>query len=64
MRDSSLGHRAGRSPTDPAVIERMAKDAYHMHGVVVVRLAEIEDPWERQVVVNLAERKWGRRDRG
>jgi hypothetical protein len=64
MRHSSLGRRTGRSPTDPEVIEKMGARAYHEHGIVVFRLDSVRDDWRRQVMINEAEARWGKRPTG
>jgi hypothetical protein len=61
MRHSSLGRRIGKSPTDPEVIERMGREAFHRFGLVLVPLAEVACDWTRQAVTNWAEARWGKR---
>jgi hypothetical protein len=56
-----IGRAMGRSPTDPEVIEKMGREAFHRFGLVVVPLAEVACDWTRQAVLNWAEAKWGKR---
>jgi hypothetical protein len=38
--------------------------AWHRHGVAVIPIDEIADPWLRQAITNEANRRWGRREEG
>ncbi|WP_235907769.1 hypothetical protein [Siccirubricoccus phaeus] len=45
-------------------LDAMRSRVWHEHGVAVLPVAEITDPWLRQAVTNEANRRWGRRDGG
>ncbi|MBX6741549.1 MAG: hypothetical protein IRY87_05810 [Acetobacteraceae bacterium] len=53
-----------RSPTTAMDLDAMRSRVWHEHGVAVLPVAEITDPWLRQAVTNEANRRWGRRDGG
>ena len=38
-----------------------ARDAYHKKGLALINLAEINDPYFKQQVINYADSKYGRR---
>ena len=52
---------AVRSPTSAEEMEAMRRVAWRHQGVAMLRPEEINDAWERQVVINLAEARWGKR---
>lgn len=58
---SSLDRALPKRRTDAAVIEAMRRRAWLEQGIVTLRPVEIHDEWERQVVINMAVAKWGRR---
>mgnify|MGYP000508728728 CR=1 FL=1 len=62
-RRSAIPVRLGvtRTPTNAEEMEAMRRRAWHEQGVVSLRPEEINDAWERQVVINLAEARWGKR---
>lgn len=40
---------------------RLRRDLWRREGVAAVRPEDVNDPWERQILVNLASRLYGRR---
>ena len=38
-----------------------ARRAYHIKGMVLVKLDEMKDPFVKQEIINYADRKYGRR---
>jgi hypothetical protein len=54
----------GRSPTTEAELDAMRAAAWHRHGVAVLPVEDIADPWLRHAVANEATRRWGPRSRG
>jgi hypothetical protein len=54
--------RGGRSATTPLELEAMRGRAWHEHGVAVLPVEHIQDPWLRQAITNEANRRWGRRN--
>ena len=59
---SSL-HR-GQSPNTLGKLDAMRARAWHRHGVAVLPVTDITDPWLRQAITNEATRRWGRRQGG
>ncbi len=53
-----------RTPTDASALDAMRRQAWHQHGVAALSIAEITDPWLRQLIANEATRRWGRRNGG
>ena len=50
-----------RSPTSEAELQSMRAAAWHRHGVAVIPVDDITDPWLRQAIQNEAVRRWGPR---
>lgn len=61
---SPLGRAMGKSSAPDEFLLHLARRAWHEQRVVVVRLDEVTDDWERQVVENVANRLHGRRQEG
>lgn len=60
MRSSLARHRPAAS-TGPEQLERMRRAAWQAQGVVVIDPSRLADDWERQMIINIAERLFGRR---
>lgn len=58
---SYLASRAVGNPTPPERIDAMARDAWHVRGLALLDPKEIHNPFERQVVINLANKRYGKR---
>ncbi len=58
---SSLGARLPRTETSPDEMSALRRRAWRKQGIAVIDLARLGDPWERQVVTNIAERLYGKR---
>ncbi len=58
---TSLGQHVGRAAS-PVKIEQLAGRAWREQGVAVIRPDELADPWEAQVIRNVANRLHGRRN--
>lgn len=56
-----LARLVGRTPTDEAHLRAMCAAAFHQRGFVCVRLDDIRNPIDRQVVETLGERLYGKR---
>ena len=61
LMDTPLGRMQGQAATDPADIEAMRRRAWTEQGIVVIRPDDIADPWCRQVVIQEAETRFGKR---
>jgi len=61
---STLGRLVGKSPTDPAKIRQWRAEAWHLQEIPVLPLDEIKNPIDRQVVIQIAERLYGKRISG
>ena len=59
---SSLAGRIINPPSDPAYIRGLAFEAWHKRGVVMIDPNMLTDDWERQAVINIANRIYGKRD--
>ena len=44
-----------------AELERMAARAWRDHGIVLLRPEDLPNPFDRQAVINVAERRYGKR---
>lgn len=62
---SSIYNRAhGPAPTGAEAKQRnhdACAEAWHRHGLAVIDPAEVNDDFERQVVINIATRQYGKR---
>ena len=58
---SSLGRAAGKSAMPDEELRRLARAAWHLQGIAVIRLDDVPSDWDRQVVTNVANRLHGRR---
>lgn len=62
---SPIYHRANEEPPTGAEAERRNleafREAWQRMGLVVIYPDQILDDWERQVVINVANRKYGQR---
>ncbi len=58
---SSLARSAARSPSLETELVAMRRAAWRHQGVVVLRPDEVRDDWTRQVLINEANRLYGRR---
>ena len=54
----------GQSPTTLGELDAMRTRAWQEHGVAVLPVTDITDPWLRQAITNEATRRWGRRQGG
>jgi len=57
---SYLSRHQPRTPTDDEELRRMAQRAWTERGVAVLWPHEIQNDWDRQAVVNIANQKYGR----
>jgi len=60
MRDS-LASRFIREPTNEVEIELMRRRAWQDQGVAFLNPKEINDAFERQTVINIANQRYGKR---
>ena len=58
---SSLACSVACSPSPEAELVAMRRRAWRHQGVVVLRPKEVRDDWTRQVLINEANRLYGRR---
>jgi hypothetical protein len=61
---SSLARAAARSVSTTEDLLAMRRAAWRTQGVVVLRPEDVRDDWTRQVLVNEANRLYGRRAGG
>jgi len=61
---SYLGRIAGKSATHQDQLDLMAKLAWQKQGVAMLRPDDINNAFERQMVINLAIAKYGERKNG
>ena len=61
MMRSPLARHIVREAASPEELFRMRQRAWIEQGMPMLPLHEIPDDWERQVVVNIAERLYGKR---
>lgn len=57
----SLERHLPATPASAEELKAMARAAWRKHGVALLHPDELTDAWERQTVVNVAERLYGRR---
>lgn len=62
MNRSSLTRLSGVSPISAEELEKMRRDAWLKAGFVCLKPDEIGDAWTRRVVINEAERRYGKRE--
>jgi hypothetical protein len=60
---SSLARTVQRANATPHEMQRLRERAWREEQTAVFRLADIPDPWERQIVVNIATRLYGKANR-
>lgn len=60
---NSLARHLPRTPTDDEQMEAMRRKAWTEQGVAVLDPAVIYDDFQRQVVINLADQRYGKRER-
>ena len=58
---SYLARHVPRAPTDPDELRALRGAAWRHQGIAVLPIDEIRDDWVRQMVVNEANRLYGRR---
>lgn len=51
---------AASSPTSDAAIRALRQKAWHVQGVAHLVPAEINDDWLRQIIINEANRQYGK----
>ena len=56
---SSLARHQSRRPADEDQLFAMRRAAWLKEGIAVIRPADLTDEWERQAVINLANRLYG-----
>lgn len=61
---SPLGRVVRSGPAAPEDVDRLARAAWRARGVALIDPARLADPWEAQVVRNVATRLFGRREDG
>lgn len=57
----SLARATGPSPGTPEEIGVLRRRAFVEHGVAMIHLAEVADPWTKQAVINEARRQLERK---
>ncbi len=57
----SLECRQFKAPLTPEELESMARTAWRRDGILVVRPEQIVNDWDRQHVVNIATKIYGKR---
>lgn len=60
---SYLSKHQPQSPTPPEQIQRMAAAAWHKQGVAFIPVDEITDHWAKQMVTNIANKRYGKREK-
>ena len=50
------------SPLSDQDLERMASIAWRQRGWFVIRIDRLTDDWERQIVTNIANKVYGKRE--
>jgi hypothetical protein len=55
----ALGRLVPNAATTEAELFAMRRRAWHEHGLVVLCVRDIEDPWLRQAILNQAKRLYG-----
>ncbi len=61
---SPLGRVVRSGPAAPEDVDRLARAAWRARGVALIDPARLADPWEAQVIRNVATRLFGRREDG
>lgn len=61
MTRSHLARHQPVTPADDDDLARMARAAWHRAGKALIDPASLSDDWERQTVITIAERLFGRR---
>jgi hypothetical protein len=54
---TSLERHAPSAPSTPQEIGAMRRRAFVEHGVAMIRLSDVVDPWTKQAVINEARRQ-------
>jgi hypothetical protein len=54
---SSLERHVPAAPSTPQEIGAMRRRAFVEHGVAMIRLSDVVDPWTKQAVINEARRQ-------
>lgn len=57
---SQLARWQQSQPMNDEELHDKARDAYHKKGLALINLAEINDPYFKQQVINYADAKYGR----
>ena len=57
----SLECRTPKAPTTPAEMWAMRKAVWHKQGIAVIPPDEVANDWDRQHIVNVAEKLYGKR---
>ena len=60
----SLERHVSETPASDDEIRAMARAAWHKRGWLCVRPEDLIDPFERQLAINIAERRYGKRTEG
>jgi hypothetical protein len=60
-RGSLERHLPQSAPTEDELYS-MRRAAWHKQGIAMIRLADVQDEWVRQALVNEATRLYGRRE--
>lgn len=58
---SHLSKHIPAIPWNEAEITSAATAAFHQHGIVLLRIDDIPNDIDRQLLINLAEQKYGKR---
>ncbi len=58
---SSLAKHQLNQPADDEQLKTMRRKAWREQGVAMLRPEDVQDDWTRQVIVNTAEKLYGKR---
>ena len=58
---SQLTRLQPQNPASDDELKGMRKAAWHKQGILVLSPDELTDPWERQSMINIANRLFGKR---
>ncbi|QDQ24950.1 hypothetical protein FNU76_00520 [Chitinimonas arctica] len=61
---SSLANHAATGPAGDAELKQLRAAAWHKQGVLVVRLDDVRDDWDRLHLSNIATELYGQRKGG
>jgi hypothetical protein len=62
LRARSLETHGGKSPLNAGELKKMAAAAWHSFGIAVIKPEEIINSFDRQAVINAADKLYGERN--